>query len=59
MVKPRIKRSMYRLKRAALFISKMAQPQQVITGHTPDYIAFFFFLVVYINHKQSFTKGFT
>lgn len=49
---------MHRLKRTVLFISMMAQPQQVITGHRPDYIAFFF-LAVYINHKLSFTKGFT
>lgn len=47
-LKSRIKKSMHRLKRAVLFISKMAQPQQVITGHRPDYIAFFFWLFILI-----------
>lgn len=53
-LKPRIK-SMHRLKRTVLFISMMAQPQQVITGYRPDYIAFFFFrlFILIINcHLQ-------
>lgn len=32
-LKPKIKKSMHRFRRALLFINKMAQPQHIITGH--------------------------
>ena len=43
---------MDRLRRAALFIRKMAQPQQVITGHTPDYVAFLLLLFILIINSR-------